>query len=73
MLPFVSDDKFEQGDIVIVKDVKEKLMKGDREFPAKVVRGEQSIDVTLRLDALTDDEREIIKQGCLINYYKSQL
>lgn len=73
MLPFVSDDKFEQGDIVIVKDVKEKLMNGDREFPAKVVRGEQSIDVTLRLDALTDDEREIIKQGCLINYYKSQL
>ncbi|MGN0771187.1 MAG: hydratase [Christensenellales bacterium] len=73
MLPFVSDDKFEQGDIVIVKDVRETLMSGKRDFVAKVVRGDKSFDVALKLDALTDAEREIIKQGCLINYYKSQM
>ena len=31
------------------------------------------IDAKLKVDALTADEREIIKQGCLINYYKSQM
>ena len=27
--------------------------------------------VTLRLGALTDDERQILADGCLINYYKN--
>ncbi len=71
MLPFVSEFKFELNDIVIVYDVKNTLMRGDKQFSAKVVRGDDVIDVVLNVDALTDDEREIIKQGCLINYYRS--
>ena len=27
----------------------------------------------LRLGDLTDDERDIITKGCLINYYRSQM
>ena len=73
MLPFVSDYKFELNDIVIVYDVKKSLMNGDKQFSAKVVRGDEVVDVVLNIDALTDDEREIIKQGCLINYYRSQM
>ena len=34
------------------------------------VNGEKEREVTLRLGGLTDDEREIILKGCLINYYR---
>ncbi len=34
------------------------------------INGEKERKVTLRLGALTDDEREIILKGCLINYYR---
>ena len=43
------------------------------EFNAKLVRNGKAKDIKLYCDALTPDEREIIRQGCLINYYKSQM
>ncbi|MDE5990056.1 MAG: hydratase [Clostridia bacterium] len=72
MLPFLSDEKYEIDDIIIVYDVKSVIDNGGCEFKAKIVRGDKVIDTTLRIDALTDDEREIISKGCLINYYKAQ-
>jgi aconitate hydratase len=29
-------------------------------------------EITLTLGELTDDEREIIDKGCLINYYRNE-
>lgn len=72
MLPFLSDEEFKLGDIVIVYDVKKVIDEGGTEFKTKVVRGDEVIDRVLRVDALTNDEREIISRGCLINYYKSR-
>ncbi len=72
MLPFITKENvFEAGDIIIVPEVREKLLNNDLNFAAKVVRGEKVFDVKLTIDALTDTEREIIEDGCLINYYKS--
>ena len=34
------------------------------------VNGDEAREVVLRLGGLTDDEREIILKGCLINYYR---
>ena len=34
------------------------------------VNGDKAREVVLRLGGLTDDEREIILKGCLINYYR---
>ena len=73
MLPFISKDVFELNDIVIVYNVKETLVSGKTSFDACIVRGGKAIDITLSMDPLTSDEQEIIKQGCLINYYKSQM
>lgn len=74
MFPFICDDaEFNIDDIIVIPNIKEKLVNNDLVFPSKIVRKGEVIDITLRIDPLTDDEREIIKQGCLINYYKSQM
>ncbi|MDE5616745.1 MAG: hydratase, partial [Clostridia bacterium] len=71
MLPFLSDEEYKTDDIVIVYDVKSVVDNGGNEFKAKIVRGDKVIDTVLKVDALTDDERDIISKGCLINYYKA--
>ena len=72
MLPFLSQENFKDDDIVIVYDVKNTIDNGGCEFNAKIVRGDKVIDTVLTVDALTNDEREIISKGCLINYYKAK-
>ena len=42
---------------------------GKKEFKAKIL-GDNPRTITLKMDALTDAEKEIILKGCLINYYK---
>ena len=71
MLPLLSDDKFETGEIVVLQGIRDAIARGDQTFRAIAI-GKQTREITLRMDALTADEREIILQGCLINYYKSQ-
>ena len=74
MLPFINkDDEFEINDIIIVLGIKEGIETNNLEFNAKLVRNGKAKDIKLYCDALTPDEREIIRQGCLINCYKSQM
>ena len=69
MIPFLIDkNNFEVGDYVYVPNVKELLKSGAKEFKAIILNKNKSI--TLRIDALTDAEKQIILKGCLINYYK---
>ena len=70
MIPYISDADFRAGDIVIVPGVRKGVEEGSKEFSAKLVRNGESRDITLKLDALTPDEKEIILSGSLINYYK---
>ena len=70
MLPFLSDNNdFNVGDYIYVENVKDGVLSGAKEFKAKVI-GKNSRDITLKMDALTDAEKQIIVKGCLINYYK---
>ncbi len=69
ILPFVTDFEFELNDIVFVPEVRAKLAKGDSVFPIKVVRGEQILEATAELGVITDAERSILLEGCLMNYY----
>ena len=71
MLPFVFDGDlaFDKDDYIFVKDIKKAIETKEDTIKAYVVnQGMKEID--LHLGNLTDDEREIILKGCLINYNK---
>ena len=36
---------------------------------ATLIRNNETKNIKLSIDALTDDEKQIILDGCLINYY----
>lgn len=70
MIPFLCDSNdFNVGDYIYIENVKQGVLSGAKEFKAKVI-GNNPKDIILRLDPLTDSEKEIIIKGCLINYYK---
>ncbi len=56
-----------------VEGVREKIATGKEEFPAKVIRADGTVaDITLFVKGLTENEKEIILRGCLMNYYAAQ-
>ena len=71
MLPFVYDGDlvFDKDDYIFIKDIRKAITDKIDEVKAYVV-GDELKEITLRLGALTDHEREIIAKGCLINYNK---
>ena len=71
MLPFTIDKgelPFKNKDYIFVPDVRKAVEDKLTKIPAYVVN-EGMKEITLTLGELTDDEREIILKGCLINYY----
>ncbi|MCR5148886.1 MAG: hydratase [Eubacterium sp.] len=71
MLPFVIDEDFafDNDDYIFVPDIIDALDSKNDDIKAYVVNKDMK-ELTLHLGALTDDERTIIKKGCLINYYR---
>ena len=76
MVPFTfpeMDIPFHKGDWIFIPNLASQLAGGATEFTAYIVKTEGSSDleeITLHMDPLTDDEKDIILKGCLINYYK---
>lgn len=71
MLPFLIDEgqlPFANGDYIFVPEIKKLVEEKSDEITAYVVKGQTLQPFTLRLGEMTDDEREIILKGCLINY-----
>lgn len=71
MLPFLMDGEpeFEVGDYIYIKDIKRAVKEKCSEIEAYLIRSSVK-KIALRLGELTDNERDIIMKGCLINYYK---
>ena len=69
IVPFVCDrvDQFEIGDEIVIEKFKEKLLSGERRF-ISFVNGKDVIVLSLPL--LTDQEAEILVDGCLMNHYR---
>ena len=44
-------------------------LNGQEVFPAKLIRGKEVLELTLYCRGLTEDERQILADGCLMNYY----
>ena len=71
MLPFLIEEgdlPFENGDYLFVPDIKKAVEDAATVIPAYVVKDGALTPFTLKMGELTDDEREIILKGCLINY-----
>lgn len=75
MLPFIFEEDelpFKNGDYIFVKDIKNAIINKEDVIKAYVA-GKEMKEFDLKLGRLTDDERDIIVKGCLINYYRAQM
>ena len=73
MLPFLIQEgelPFKKGDYLFIPDIRKVVEEGRKEIKAYTV-GDTLKEFTLGLGDMTEDEREIILEGCLINYYRS--
>ena len=71
MLPFLiekGDLPFANGDYIFLPDVRKAVETKAAEFEAYVVKDGSLTPFALKMGELTDDEREIILKGGLINY-----
>lgn len=73
MLPFLipeGDLPFTNGDYIFVPEIRKAVEEKADVIKAYVVKDGALVPFEMTLGALTDDEREIIRKGCLINYYR---
>ena len=73
MLPFIIDKgdlPFENGDYIFIPNIKKVIQDKQLKIKAYVVNKDMK-EIELKMDELTDDERKIILDGCLINFYKN--
>lgn len=75
MFPFVvqSADVVENGDWVFVPGIRKILLEGGQEATAYAVRNGSVTTFPVSLGQLTPSECQILADGCLINYYRSQM
>lgn len=75
IVPFTiaKDTPFEYntGDFVYIPGIREAILSGKEEIDAKVISKDGVKDIHLFFQNLTADEREILADGCLMNYYAS--
>lgn len=77
LIPFTiaPDQRFDlcPGDILVVDNVREKIEAGDTDFLARVYRSGGTEEITMTVGRLTEDEKEILLAGNLMNYYAKRL
>ena len=71
MLPFTMEEEAPFGDdaYLLVTDIRKALEEGIEDVTAYVL-GDEIKKFNLKLTNLTQDERQILLDGCLINYYR---
>jgi len=74
MAPLLTKDEtvLENGDWVFVPGIRKAILGKVNEFDAYVVKPNGDVvKMPVSTGDLTDDERQIIADGCLINYYRN--
>ena len=74
VVPFTigGDEPFEysDGDWIYVPDVRQAILDGVEEIPGKVILKDDSVrGITLFCKGLSSEEKLILTEGCLMNYY----
>lgn len=77
ILPFTieksTEFNYDAGDYVYVPGIREAVATGKEEIPAKVITKDGVKDITLYIKGLTPDEKQILVDGCLMNYYANHM
>ena len=73
MMPFTIDESrafdYSCDDYIYVPAIREAIETGAKDVPATVITKDGAEDILLHLPELTDDERQILLEGCLMNFY----
>lgn len=71
MIPFLiaGEPVFNNDEYIFIPDLKNAILEGRTEIRAYAI-GETITGFTVSVGELTEDEKNIIIEGCLINYYK---
>lgn len=76
IVPFtISKDtefNYNAGDFIFVPGIRQAILTGKEEADAKVITKDGIHDIRLFFTNLTPDERQILADGCLMNYYAAQ-
>ena len=69
MLPFTAEKlNFKVGDYLYIENIDRYIRDGAERIPAKHLSGNSVKEIELRVGSLTQDEKNIILKGCLINF-----
>ena len=71
-LPAGADFPYEVGDSIFLPNIRAAVEQGVEVIPAKAITQNGVFDLTLELKGLTQDERQILLDGCLMNYYAAR-
>ena len=72
LVPFTVDGDFpwRDGDWVYIPGVRAAIARGAEDFAARVIAADGTVrELSLRCAGLTESERQILQEGCLMNYY----
>ena len=78
MIPFIYDEKdltfeFENDDYIYIPKIKEAIKNNKSSVNASIYKNNLlKREIILQIPELTNDERDIILAGCLINYYRDK-
>ena len=75
MTPFLVENPevFALGDYIFVPGVRKAVLENRASFPAYAVKPDGTVtEFTVSTGKLTETERQIIADGCLINYYRNR-
>ena len=65
-------DSIKPGDKVFIPGIREAILAGKEEIDAQVIARDGVKPIHLFFQNLTADERQILADGCLMNYYKNK-
>ena len=73
ILPFTisktTDFSYSEADYLFIPDIRQAIRDGQPGIPAFVIGKDKVIQITLYCENLSDKEKQIILDGCLMNYY----
>lgn len=74
MIPFQMEEEpnFEVGDYIFVPNIKNQLDGDLKNIKAYVIKNNKANEIKLYIADMTEDERKIVKAGCLINFNKNR-